>query len=234
MSDLFNLSNLTTPDFDSGGGVGNPATDAVTGDLRRKYNFGSRVSELSIPQDPFFRFVSQVGKKPTDDPLFKWTEKRDSWHKRYAYPVAVYNGSAWVETGALGNDLTAANFSTFKIRMACDYKSQGNIQNIYGKIGNEITVGADGSQPQFFIPGQLVKINTGAAVPATLSVAAAGDYAVMKISKVTLIDGASSFNTGALGANQCDMAELEGTIVRDATSGQDSLTVPASFDGDSV
>ena len=34
-----------------------------TGDLRRKYNFGDRVSELSIAQDPFFRFVSQVAKK---------------------------------------------------------------------------------------------------------------------------------------------------------------------------
>ena len=29
-----------------------------TGDLRRKYNFGDRVSELAIAQDPFFRFVS--------------------------------------------------------------------------------------------------------------------------------------------------------------------------------
>ena len=118
MSDLFQLSNLGTADFDSGGGVGDPSS-LQTGDLRRKYNFGDRVSELAIPQDPFFRFVSKVGKKPTDDPQFKWTEKRDSWHKRYAYPIAVYNSSsAWVETAALGADLTAANFSTFKIRMA--------------------------------------------------------------------------------------------------------------------
>ena len=29
-----------------------------TGDLRRKFNFGDRVSELAIAQDPFFRFVS--------------------------------------------------------------------------------------------------------------------------------------------------------------------------------
>ena len=31
-----------------------------TGDLRRKFNFGDRVSELALAQDPFFRFVSQV------------------------------------------------------------------------------------------------------------------------------------------------------------------------------
>ena len=45
-----------------------------TGNLRRKFNFGDQVSELAIAQDPFFRFVSQVAKKPTDDPSFKSTE----------------------------------------------------------------------------------------------------------------------------------------------------------------
>ena len=46
-------------------------TSLDTGDLRRKFNFGDRVSELSLPQDPFFRFVSMVSKKPCDDPQFK-------------------------------------------------------------------------------------------------------------------------------------------------------------------
>ena len=234
MSDLFQLSNLGTADFDSGGGVGDPSS-LQTGDLRRKYNFGDRVSELAIPQDPFFRFVSKVGKKPTDDPQFKWTEKRDSWHKRYAYPIAVYNSSsAWVETAALGADLTAANFSTFKIRMATDYKAQGNIQNIYGNTGNNITVGGDGTTPGFYLPGQLVKINVAAAVPASASVAVASDYAIMKVANVDTIVGAGDFNTGALGANQSDMVELTGTIVKDAGAGMDSLSVPASFAGDTV
>ena len=235
MSDLFQLSNLEAADFNSGTGPGDPS-QLKTGDLRRKYNFGDRVSELAIPQDPFFRFVSKVGKKPTDDPQFKWTEKRDSWHKRYAYPVAVYNSSnAWVETAALGADLTNSNFSTFKIRMATDYKSNGNIQNVFGNTtGNNITVGASGTQPAFYLPNQLVKINVATAVPASIGAAVASDYAVLKVSKVTTIDAAGSANSGALGANQCDMVELEGTIVKDASSGMDSLTVPASFGGDTV
>ena len=53
-------------------------TPINTGALRRKYNFGSYVSELALAQDPFFRFLSQVSKKPTDDPTFKFTEKRSS------------------------------------------------------------------------------------------------------------------------------------------------------------
>ena len=38
-------------------------TGINTGALRRKYNFGDRVSELALAQDPFFRFVSMVSKK---------------------------------------------------------------------------------------------------------------------------------------------------------------------------
>ena len=53
--DLVQLSNLATTDV-SGNGPGAGAS-LGTGDLRRKYNFGDRVSELGIPQDPFFRFV---------------------------------------------------------------------------------------------------------------------------------------------------------------------------------
>ena len=52
-----------------------------TGALRRKYNFGDYISELALAQDPFFRFVSMVSKKPTDDPTFKFTEQRSSYSK---------------------------------------------------------------------------------------------------------------------------------------------------------
>ena len=83
-------TDLTVADFD-GRGPGT-STNLITGDIRRRYNFGSRVSELAIPQDPFFRFVSKVAKKPTDDPQFKFSEKRPSFHKRYAY-VMGYVGS---------------------------------------------------------------------------------------------------------------------------------------------
>ena len=61
------------------------AQNLNTGALRRKYNFGDMVSELNLAQDPFFRFLSMVAKKPTDDPNFKFTERRSSYTKRYAY-----------------------------------------------------------------------------------------------------------------------------------------------------
>ena len=94
MADLFQLSNLTVSDVDSPSSSG---TDLGTGNLRRKYNFGDQVSELSIAQDPFFRFVSMVSKQSTDDPSFKFTERRPSYHKRYGYVCD------WGATIALGN-----------------------------------------------------------------------------------------------------------------------------------
>ena len=92
MADSFNLSTYTDSGIGSSDSTNysNPryGPDLDTGDLRRKFNFGDRVSELALAQDPFFRFVSKVSKKPTDDPRFKFTERRGSWSKRYAYPVA--------------------------------------------------------------------------------------------------------------------------------------------------
>ena len=145
MSDLFNLGNLGVDDFDSGGGVGSPE-NLKTGDLRRKYNFGNRVSELSIPQDPFFRFLSKVGKKPTDDPQFKWTEKRDSWHKRYAYVIGsvinnadVMNDSEIKQVGS--SSALSGTGQKIKVYMATDFKNKGNIQSIYNNLNNDVEVG---------------------------------------------------------------------------------------------
>ena len=42
--------------------AGAAASTYNTGALRRKYNFGDRVTELALAQDPFFRFVSMVSK----------------------------------------------------------------------------------------------------------------------------------------------------------------------------
>ena len=176
MADLFNVGvyggsgskDLTVADHDNAYGPGTPSNYA-TGDLRRKYNFGDRVSELNLAQDPFFRFLSKVSKKPTDDPTFKWAEKRPSWNKRYAY-VMGYIGSdgaddftnAIIEAyndGGTGSNVVAGD--TLKLYMAGDYLTEGNIQNIYGNTSNKAAdVGASGTTPQFFLPGQLIKIPT--------------------------------------------------------------------------
>ena len=159
MSDIFTLESGLT-ESSSPSGLSPASSTLSTGDLRRKYNFGERVSELAIAQDPFFRFVSKLAKKPTDDPEFKFTERRPSFHKRYAY---VTNHGTTAPSSQAGGDATVTHGNvdagdTYYFCMCTDYKSAGNIQNIYGQSSNEISAGDSGTQPQFFLPGQMVKI----------------------------------------------------------------------------
>ena len=157
MADVFGMETYgASPDAGHSGSVSLPST----GDLRRRYNFGDRVSELSIAQDPFFRFVSQVAKKPTDDPQFKFTEQRHSYHKRYAY---VSNHGVGAPASLAGADATVTHTnvnvgSVYYFCMIGDYKSAGNIQTIYGQTGTDVLPGSSGSQPQFFLPDSVVKI----------------------------------------------------------------------------
>ena len=107
MADLFSLES--TGDVAAGAAGSRLGTQLDTGVLRRKYDFGSRVSELSIASDPFFRMVSKLSKKATDDPEFKFTERRPSFHKRYAYIVAFdSNGSPEYHNSELDRSDAAA------------------------------------------------------------------------------------------------------------------------------
>ena len=208
LNDYVQLSELGVTDFDSGKapGAGNSLN---TGDLRRKYNFGDRVSELAIAQDPFFRFVSKVSKKPTDDPQFKFTEKRGSYHKRYAYVIGHVDGGADVFDDSLmqisdsGAALSAAG-QKMAVYMATDYKNTGNIQNVYNNTTNDIEVGGSDTRPAFFLPGQIVKIPGKASATAT----GTSGYQLLKVENVT---GGLSKTAGG-SSKEC--VKLEGTVVK--------------------
>ena len=214
-------TDLTVADFD-GRGPGT-STSFDTGDIRRKYNFGDKVSELSVAQDPFFRFVSKVAKKPTDDPQFKWAEKRDSWHKRYAYVGAAKdNTGAWVTTSNLGAAPAAGD--TFSVRMITDYKNQGNIQNVYGNSTNDVKIGATGTMPKFFLPGQIVKI--------PMASSAAGDVSAYMIAKIDAVTeyaagGSSQDDATATSSTNPDMVELTCKVVK---AGTEFLTATVNID----
>ena len=163
MADVLGLSTYTDQATWSDG------TTKDTGDLRRKYNFGDRVSELAIPQDPFFRFVSKVAKKPTDDPEFKFTERRGSWSKRYAYVVGWVDASGVDQHGGSGDaDIVAFNDGgapdsmtagdTVKVYLATDYKSEGNLTSIFSQSANKVDIGDSGTEPAHFLADQVIRI----------------------------------------------------------------------------
>ena len=59
------LSNATTS-----------ADYGVAPDRRRLYNFSDRIAELAPEESPFFVYLSQTAKLPTDDSLFRYLEDR--------------------------------------------------------------------------------------------------------------------------------------------------------------
>ena len=224
MADLFTLES--TADISAGGSTGSPryGQDLDTGVLRRKYDFGDRVSELAIAQDPFFRLVSKLAKKPTDDPEFKFTERRPSFHKRYAYPTAFSaDNVTWDED--LSADNSSAQYDEYEtagsvvyIKLATDYKKSGNRQNIYGQSGQEVVIGADGTQPQFFLEGQMLRVN--------FSDSAAGavkSYAIVQVDGVTLQDESTSPPTAH---THGEAAIIAATVVKTKDAGDDYYAGP--------
>ena len=192
MADLFSLESGLS-ETSSPSGLSPASSTLSTGDLRRKYNFGDRVSELAIPQDPFFRFVSKLAKSPTDDPEFKFTERRPSFHKRYAYVTGWSAATFAADAGTMDQATVTSTLvdgagDVLYVQMETDYKSAGNVTNILGATANTFKVGASGTMPRFFMEGQLVKIpfqNSNAAAATAANAFVVDDYIVGKIITAT-------------------------------------------------
>jgi len=217
MADLFTLES--TGDVAAGSSGARLGTSLSTGALRRKYNFGDRVSELNISQDPFFRFVSKVAKSPTDDPEFKFTERRPSFHKRYAYIVAFDSNSVieYHDSELDRSDAAAAVTAvgqTVALYMATDYKSSGNLTSIFGQSGEAVQIGGTGTRPEFFLPDQLVKIPIMSATTGTTQ----SGYHVMKISTVATSD--ITTNAG-VDDDSMECKKITGTIVKFDSGGNE-------------
>jgi len=165
-----------------------------TGDLRRRYDFSSRVSELSPDQTPFFRVLSKTAKKATTDPEFKTLEQRSMWHKRYAYCTAIDHDGTAIGSGDNDSDYNKVEFESnslqlddvFLAKFETDYVSAGNVQNVLGQTGN--APGASGTKPIFFLENQIVKIpirvfaaNPASGADNTVPTGYTEDYMLVKI-----------------------------------------------------
>jgi len=191
------------------------ASGLSTGDLRRRYDFSERFAELAIDQTPFFRFVSAVSKSPVDDPQFKFTEKRQSWMKRYCYVVgSIHAGStdnfADAHVTAYGGDTTIALQDTLKLYMATDYASAGNLQNVYKQANGAIAVGADGTAPEFQMPNQILRVNVSATAQGSTVIS---DYILLKVTSV----GAEVDKAGEVDESIMKCKLVTGEVVRAAS-----------------
>jgi len=205
---------LSTSTGLSQGYAASQGSSLATGDLRRRYDFSERFGELAIDQTPFFRLVSSLAKKPTDDPQFKFTEKRHSFHKRYAYVVGFNNG-----TGDVFNDATLKNTSnaaiaaggTVKLFMATDYFSAGNIQNIRGQSNGAIKVGDAGTAPEWIMENQILKVPVSATTGGAVN-----DYLLVRVTEVGAQEPANL--SGGGGSATAEVKEVTGKILRSSSS----------------
>ena len=112
---------------------------------RRIFNFGDRVSELAPQQSPFFVYLSKVGKKPTDDPVFKFLEQRHQWQRRnFKVETAIAN---WDTTAnGVGSAIGAGN----DMVLHCGVHKDGRL------------AGGDTCATHFIVPGTILAISDGA------------------------------------------------------------------------
>jgi len=182
MSDILNVtgSHYTSGSVERG----ETSTQLDTGALRRKYNFGDMVSELALAQDPFFRFVSMVSKKPTDDPSFKFTERRSSYSKRYALMSDFSTSAISVPATDPSTSGTPAAGNVYTFAYFCDYSSNGNQQNVLGQV-TDYYEGVPYTQPLFFLPGQIIKVPHGSTA-ANADAGTVSGYTLWRINSVDL------------------------------------------------
>ena len=197
----------------------------ATGDLRRRYDFSERFGELAIDQTPFFRLVSSLAKKPTDDPQFKFTEKRHSFHKRYAYVVGFDNGSTdKLDDATLKSNSNGALSAgaTVELIMATDYFSAGNIQNIKGQSNGQIKVGDSGTAPEWIMKNQILKVP----MSSVSGGGAVSDYLLVKVSSVGAQEEIN-LSANAMGGDATgEMKKVVGKVLRTSAAGE-----LASFSG---
>ena len=106
---------------------------------RRIFNFGERVAELAPNQSPFFTYLANVAKVPTDDPVFKFLEQRHQYQRR--------NFDVQVDKVTSGHGGSDANWN---IAAGDGF----DVDCGYDKFGREEA----GQQPNFLLENQIVAI----------------------------------------------------------------------------
>ena len=110
-------------------------------DSRRMFNFGERVAELNPAASPFFAYLSKVAKKPTDDPVFKFLEKRHQWQRRNFKVTSAVSAKTWSSNDASLNIVDGDN-----LFLSVDY-------DVYGR-----KVAGSTKKPEFLTVGQTIAL----------------------------------------------------------------------------
>ena len=170
--------------------------------IRRTFGIGDKVAELAPETSIFFSYLSKLGKKATDETVWKPLEYRNQWQRRNFY---VSNTAA----GSDSDGGTSLPYEAEHWKIWVDYNYQGKVHK------------TETYSPIFIVPGQILRVNggvykvaesagvhyyTGSNVAGNKSDAGKtdGGYVVIKESDITKLSGA---NVDAVGS------EVQGQVI---------------------
>jgi len=145
------LLGTSTPHITPSGSFGGQPID----NIRRTFGIGDKVAELAPETSIFFSYLSKLGKKPTDETVWKPLEYRNQWQRRN-FKV---KGSILTDGGADaltdGADVTNAGTLTH-ILLWTDYSNTGlQTKSIVDPIDNDTFVGY---APIFLAKNQILRL----------------------------------------------------------------------------
>ena len=164
--------------------------------IRRKFGIGDKVHELAPETSIFFSYLSKLGKKTTDETVWKPLEYRNQWQRRNFY--AEYSG--------------ADGDAPVGIKVTCKYNNKGEVKSTATDATNSFS-------PIFLVPGQVLRINgvpykiaSDATIDYIKTVAGgndtdsttgkgttAGDYALIPDASLTKVSDGSGFPSNGSG-----------------------------------
>ena len=148
MADYSGGELLTTTPSGTFGGVS-------VDNIRRTFGIGDKVAELAPETSIFFSYLSKLGKKPTDETVWKPLEYRNQWQRRNFKMTQVYAAS-----GSYGSDTVVfadaddSNDGTH-VAFEVDYSNTGKVLQSYTHLGTSDT---GGYSPIFLTAGQILRI----------------------------------------------------------------------------
>jgi len=240
---------MTTPYTASDFNVTDNDSTLNVGDLRRGYAFtSSKLATLNVAQDRLFHILATMRNEPTPDSQFKITEERPFHWRRYGFVTGwkTWSGSGSVPVTGYTEDSsdisslapqTQGSYMAFKV--GTDYKSEGNVGNVFGQSNNEITIGDNGTCPIFFTKNQIVKICTSSAVTdklpddyftaKILDVQTSGNYAYIGVEVVRPLTAAANKHLCSFVAADTPISETytyaHGTTVGDTKKILDGMKI---------
>ena len=203
-----------------------------TGDLRRAYATIPlpHIAYVNVDKQPLFGLLTKLKRKNVDESQFKFIEKRDSFHKRYGYVVGHGPASVSITGQATIAAASLEAGDTYYWRIATDFKSAGNVGVVFdanGATRNAFLPGASGTKPEFFIPGQHIKI------PMVATAGSAGqnntnsfnvvEYVLCRIESVTARTNDVDLKTKVLVSMSAER-DLAGWGVTDGSAGDTPLS----------